>query len=465
MTSTADAGLTATGHKAAGPFALGSWMLFDWATQPFYTLVTTFLFAPYFSDVFIGDAAHGAALWGYTMAASAIMVAIGSPILGAIADAQGKLKRMIAWQSVGFVIGQLLLWYAFPGASQYLWIVLAGLLLATVTGEFATVLNNSLMPRLARADQLGRLSGGGWALGYVGGLISLILMAGFVLVDAQSGKTMLGLDPVVALDVGTREADRIVPPLAALWYVVFVIPFFIFTPDAPAIPGAARVTMREALAGLAATLSNIGRYRNLVIFFVSRMLFIDGLLAIFTFGGIYAVSIFGWQTLTVGYFGIILSVAAGIGAAVGGVLDDRLGSKPVIIGSLLILIAGSLGVMSIDATHIFFTVEVPPRPEGAAVFAGTGERVYMAFAVLIGLASGPLQSACRSLLARLAPPEHMSEFFGFFAFSGKVTAFAAPFIIGVVSSTTGSLQTAMFVILAFLLAGMVGMVFVKTERA
>jgi UMF1 family MFS transporter len=110
MTSTADAGLSATGHKAAGPFALGSWMLFDWATQPFYTLVTTFLFAPYFSDVFVGDAAHGAALWGYTMAASAILVAIGSPILGAIADAQGKLKRMIAWQSVGFVIGQLLLW-------------------------------------------------------------------------------------------------------------------------------------------------------------------------------------------------------------------------------------------------------------------------------------------------------------------------------------------------------------------
>jgi UMF1 family MFS transporter len=195
------------------------------------------------------------------------------------------------------------------------------------------------------------------------------------------------------------------------------------------------------------------------------MLFIDGLLAIFTFGGIYAVSIFGWQTLTVGYFGIILSVAAGIGAAIGGVLDDRLGSKPVIIGSLLLLIVGSLGVMSIDATHIFFTVDVPPRPEGAAAFAGTGERVYMAFSILIGLASGPLQSACRSLLARLAPPEHMSEFFGFFAFSGKVTAFAAPFIIGVVSSTTGSLQTAMFVILAFLLAGMVGMVFVRTERA
>jgi UMF1 family MFS transporter len=320
------------------------------------------------------------------------------------------------------------------------------------------------MPRLVTEDQLGRLSGGGWALGYVGGLISLIFMAAFILVDTQTGKTMLGLDPLLKLDVATREMDRIVGPFSALWYAVFIIPFFLFTPDAPANPNAQRRSMREAITGLGETLRHIGRYRNLVVFFIARMLFIDGLLAIFTFGGIYATSIFGWQTIVVGYFGIILSVAAGIGALIGGFLDDQLGSKPVIIGSVALLIIGSLGVMSIDASHIFFTLDVTPRPPGSAPFVSTGEIFYMAFAILIGLASGPSQAACRSLLARLAPAEHMSEFFGFFAFSGKVTAFAAPFIIGIVSDTTGSLQMAMSVILAFLLAGMVGMGFVRTER-
>jgi UMF1 family MFS transporter len=195
------------------------------------------------------------------------------------------------------------------------------------------------------------------------------------------------------------------------------------------------------------------------------MLFIDGLLAIFTFGGIYAAGVFGWQTIVIGYFGIILSIAAGIGAAVGGVLDDRLGSKTVIIASLLILIAGALGVISIDREHIIFFVEVAPPVENTGLFASTGEQVYIAFAILIGLAAGPLQSASRSLLARMAPPEHMSEFFGFFAFSGKVTAFAAPFMIGIIADTTGSLQTALSVVLVFLLAGLVLMIRVRTSGA
>ncbi|NJM34677.1 MAG: hypothetical protein HC850_08165 [Rhodomicrobium sp.] len=161
----------------------------------------------------------------------------------------------------------------------------------------------------------------------------------------------------------------------------------------------------------------------------------------------------------------MLSIAAGTGAALGGVLDDRLGSKTVIVGSLLFLIVGALGVISIDATHILFTVEVPAREPDLGLFASIGEQAYLGFAVLIGLVSGPLQSASRSLLARMAPKDRMSEFFGFFAFSGKVTAFAAPFIIGLIADMTGSLQTAMSVILVFLFAGLFIMSFVRTNRA
>jgi len=448
---------------AAGPLGIGSWMLFDWAAQPYYTLITTFLFAPYFTSVFVGDAAQGAALWGYTTAAAAILVALGAPILGAMADSRGRLKPLIFLLSIGFVLGQTVLWYAEPGATETIWFIVLALLIATICAEFSAVLNNSLMPRLVPPEQFGRISGGGWAMGYAGGLISLIFMASFVLIDTDTGRTVFGFDPILPFDTTSHEQDRFVGPFSALWYVLFVIPFFLFTPDAPKRAEAQRVSIRAALAKVGDTLSHIRRYRNIALFFVARMLFIDGLLAIFTFGGIYAVSIFGWPTLVVGYFGIILSVAAGIGAAIGGFLDDRLGSKTVVIGALLMLICGALGVISIDATRVLFFIDVPPTAPDGGPFSSIGEQVYIGFAVLIGLSAGPLQSASRSLLARMAPPSHMSEFFGFFAFSGKITAFAAPLIIGFLADTTGSLQIAMSVILLFLLSGLVVMGFVRTE--
>ncbi len=463
MTSIA-AGGYAGPKKSAGKLAIGSWMLFDWAAQPFYTLITTFLFAPYFAGVFIGDPAKGSAIWGYTMAAAAILVAAGSPILGALADARGRLKPLIAWLSIGFVLGQLALWYAIPGATNYLWLILPALVLATAAGEFSIVLTNALMPRLVDSERLGSISGGGWALGYAGGLISLVAVAAFILIDAQTGQTMLGLQPLIPFDVDSREADRFVGPFCALWFMIFVIPFFLFTPDAPPRPGAERASLSAAFSSIRQTLQNIRGYRDIALFFVARMLYIDGLLAIFTFGGIYAASVFGWQTIVIGYFGIILSIAAGTGAAIGGLLDDRLGSKPVIIGSLLLLITGALGVISIDRDTALFVLDITPRIEGSGPFESIGEQIYLGFAILIGISAGPLQSASRSLLARMAPEEHMTEFFGFFAFSGKVTAFAAPFVIGLVADITGSLQTAMSVILIFLLGGLTIMSFVRTER-
>jgi UMF1 family MFS transporter len=201
-----------------------------------------------------------------------------------------------------------------------------------------------------------------------------------------------------------------------------------------------------------------------VLFLVGQMLFIDGLLAVFIFGGIYAASVFGWQTIVTGYFGILLSIAAGIGAVTGGFLDDWLGPKRLIMGALMLLIVGLLGAISVDKTHVLFALEVAPKAAGGAPFASTGEMVYLAFAALIGIASGPLQSASRSLLARMAPAEQMSEFFGLFAFSGKVTAFAAPLIIGTLSGVTGSLRMGMSAILLFLFAGLAIMSLLEEDQ-
>jgi len=450
------------GGKTSLP-GLTGWVLFDWSCQPFYTLITTFLFAPFFTSVVVSGPS-GAALWGYIAGLSAILVAIGSPVLGAVADARGRSKPLMAAIAVVFAVSQALLWYAEPGITgPQLWLVVVAMIVATACSEYATVLNNALMPRLVPSDQLGRISGIGWAVGYIGGIVSLLLMAAFIVIDPNTGKTMLGLESLIPSDP-SRPADRIVGPLSALWFLIFVTPFFLFTPDAPPKPGE-RGGVRDALRNLAGTIRNVRRYRNIAMFLVAYLLFIDGLMAIFSFGGIYGANIFGWQATALASFGIIITVAGGIGAFVGGFLDDRLGSKTVILGSLVLLMIAAVGVISIDTTHVLFGIEVPAPEAGRGTFASTGEMTYVLFAVLIGLAAGPLQSASRSFLARMAPAEHMSEFFGMFAFSGKVSAFLAPITISAITTATGSLRLGMASVLVYLIVGLVFMTMVKSERA
>jgi UMF1 family MFS transporter len=461
--STAAAGdYAATGQHRTGLPGLAGWVLFDWSTQPFYTLIGTFLFAPYFTSVVVGEP-QGAALWGYVMAISAVVVAVGSPVIGAMADASGRIKPYIALIGAVFAIAQVLLWYALPDSStSMIWLVAGTVIVATAAAEFITVLNNALMPRLVPPDQLGRISGTGWAVGYVGGIVGLALMAAFVLIDPATGKTMLGLEPLLPNDP-SRPADRIVGPVCAVWFLIFVMPFFLFTPDAPLRTGSENPSIGAALRTLAATIRNVGRYRNLAMFLIAYLLFIDGLMAIFSFGGIYGTNLFGWHPTQQGVFGLILTIAGGIGAFLGGFLDDWLGSKTVVLGALVLLIIAALGVISIDQNHVLFAVTVPAPETGRSAFANTGEVAYTLFAILIGIAAGPLQSASRSFLARLAPREHITEFFGIFAFSGKVSAFAAPMTVGLITNATGSLRLGMATILIYLAAGLIAMMMVRFE--
>jgi len=280
--------------------------------------------------------------------------------------------------------------------------------------------------------------------------------------EPSSGKTLLGLDPLVPLNAATRQGDRLVGPLSALWYVVFVIPLFLFTPDRPSGP-TTPTPISAGLALLAKTARELRRYKTIAFFLIARMLYADGLGAIFAFGGIYAATVFGWGVAELGLFGIILTLAATIGASLGGVLDDRAGSKTVIVFTLLFFIAASIGVLSVDRDHILFVLPVEARLPGSALFASTGEQVYLAFAILIGLAAGPIQASSRTLLARLSPPDKMTEFFGFFSFSGKITAFAAPLAIGVVTAATGSQRLGIATSLVFLVAGLLLLLRVRAK--
>lgn len=445
--------------------ALVSWVMFDWAAQPYYTLVLTFLFAPYFATAVVGNAAQGQTLWGYAAAAAGIMIAIGSPLLGAFADGRGRRKPWIALFSALLMAGLASLWLARPGADNMtIALVLLGFVAATMAAEFTQVFTNAIMPTLVPADKLGRLSGTGWAVGYAGGLLALTLMAGLIVADPMSGKTILGLDPIIKLDTSSREGDRLVGPFAAIWYALFMVPFFLFVPDThkPPPPDQAK---RTVLAEVWDTISGLPRHPDMLYFLLARMLYIDGLTAIFAFGGIYGASVFGWGALELGIFGIVLTLTGVIGALIGGMLDDRIGARNVIMLALLVLLAGTFGILSIDKGHVLYSIEVAPKAAGSAPFSSVGEKIFLTFAMVIGIVAAPVQAASRSLLARLAPPDKVTQFFGLFAFSGKVTAFFAPFLIATVTATTGSERAGMSAIAFFLIAGMTLMLMVHDRPA
>lgn len=453
-------------------------MLFDWSTQPYYTLVQTFLFAPYFANAVVDNsvcgslvsagsekAACGQSLWGYAAATAGLLIALLSPFLGAVADGSGRRKPWMALLAFVFVASLATLWIATPQAPfAKVLLILTAFVLATLCAELMAVFSNAMMTGLVPRSELGRLSGNGWAAGYLGGLASLTVVAGFLVPMPGLTTTLLGLQPLIDLNETLREGDRLTGPFAALWFIIFIIPFFLFVPDRmkhhpPGTPE------RSALAELWDTIKSLPHMPSLLIFMIARMLYTDGLMAIFAFGGIYGASVFGWSALELGIFGIVLTVFGAIGAFLGGQFDDRIGPRAVIITALITLTFAALGILSIDKTNVLFTTPVSEKIIGSAPFSSVGEKVFLAFAVVVGLVAAPIQASSRSLLARLAPADKITQFFGLFAFSGKVTAFLAPLLVAIVTQQTGSQQIGMAAILGFLIIGVILMLFVRNRPA
>src|SRR5258705_7249272 len=330
MTATVFSGNEAGKRSAYPPrAAVISWIFFDWAAQPYFTLITTFVFAPYFANFVARDAARGQALWGFAAAAAGFTIALMSPVLGAIADASARRKPWIAGFGALLVIGASAMWIGKPGDPSLILPLLLAYALASVGVEFATVFNNAMMPTLVPPERIGRLSGTGWATGYVGGIVSLILVLGFLAANPETGRTLFGFVPLFGLDPVTHQGDRITGPLTGVWFIIFVLPMFLLTPDYPA-RHPVREALREGLTDLRRTLSELPQRKSLAAFLLANMIYTDGLVTLFAFGGIYAAGTFGWHTLQIGSFGILLAIAGTIGAWLGGKLDDRLGPKRVI---------------------------------------------------------------------------------------------------------------------------------------
>jgi UMF1 family MFS transporter len=440
-------------HPSPPRRALVGWVLFDWACQPFFTLVTTFVFAPYFASALASSPVEGQALWGYATAAAGLALAALSPVLGSIADASGPKKPWIALCGAVLVVAATALWFAAPGASYGIALALVAFAVATVAVEVAAVFNNAMMLRLVPPERFGRLSGAGWATGYAGGLVSLVLVLGFLAASPETGTTYFGLEPLFGLDPALREGDRVTGPLSAAWFVVFVLPLFLFTPDDTRSGRPLPAAMRHGLRQLASTVAEARRDGTIARFLLANMVYQDGLVALFAFGGIYGAGVFGWGTLELGVFGILLTVTGTAGALVGGRLDDRIGPKRVILGALTVLVLVCIGILSLGREHVLFAIPAAPAVPGDGLYGSLPEKVFVGLGLVIGAMAGPLQAASRSLMARLVRPSEAGRYFGLLALSGKVTSFLAPLVVAIATDLAGTQAAGPAVLIAFFMAG------------
>ncbi|WP_339108845.1 MFS transporter [Thioclava sp. GXIMD4216] len=426
--------------------ALWGWFFFDWASQPYNTLLLTFTFGPYMKTL-LGDGSAAQAVWGYGIGATGVVIALASPFLGAVADRSGAKRRFLWLFSAMYVLGASGLWWAIPQDYSLL-LILTSFAIGLIGMEFATTFTNAYLPELGPRSTLGRISGAGWAFGYVGGLILLILMLTLFQASPETGHTLIGRAPIFGLDVGSREDTRIVGPLTALWYAVFMIPFFLWVKDRPK-PDA--LTIRAAVAqgwpNLRMTLGSLPKRPSLMAWLAASMLYRDALNGVYVFGGLYAAGVLGWSITQIGIFGILSIITGAIFAWLGGRADDGFGSKPVIIACLLMLIAAVLGIISITPDHVF---GLPVTAESAAP-----DIAFFVLGCVIGGAGGALQSASRVMMVHQSPPERMTEYFGIYALSGKATAFIAPLSIGIVTSVTGQQSLGITPVLALFVAGLV----------
>jgi MFS transporter, UMF1 family len=441
-----------------------SWALFDWANQPFFTIITTFIFAPYFANVMVGDPVAGQAAWAFTQSTSGILIALMSPFLGAMADAGGRRKPYIFAFQLLLGLGCAALWWAFPGRPDLIAPISAAVVVATIGAEMSIVFNNAQLPHIVRPERMGWLSGFGWGLGYCGGLIALFAVL------AVSMPGMFGLAegndlPLFGLDPKTHELERLVGPASAVWLAVFVIPMFLFVPDA----ARQKINLLEAahLGGwrLFDTVMRIGHFRNSLLYLIAFMLYNDGLAAIIAFGGVYASATFGWSTVTLGIFGIILTVFAIPGAFLGGRLDDLIGSKRTVQFAILGVIVATLGIVGVSADRVLFFVPAGELVPTRGLFGSLQEKVFIGFALLLGFCMGPMQAASRTLIGRLAPEGMTGEFFGLFALSGRATAWMAPLAIGIITTATDSNRLGVACVLFFLVLGFILLWRVREERA
>ncbi|MGJ8597171.1 MFS transporter [Sulfitobacter sp.] len=440
------------------------WYFFDWASQPYNTLLLTFIFGPYFTGTVTANLiaegmadgaarAQAQAYWGWGLAAAGICIAILAPILGAIADNSGRKLPWIWLFSIMYFVGSGALWWTEPQNFSIIW-ALFFFGIGLIGMEFATIFTNSYLPDLDDDPaELGRISGSGWGFGYVGGVLALAIMIA-LFQATPSGRTLIGFEPLFGLDTATRADTRIVGPLAAIWFAVFMIPFFLYTRDTLQA-GATRLSISKSMRDLLTTLKGLPNNPSLMAYLGSSMFYRDALNGMYTFGGIYALGVLGWSITQVGIFGIIAAIAGAVACWISGRMDRRFGPMPVIVFCVVTLACVALLIVMITPTSIL----------GISIAEGSAlpDVTFFIAGALIGAAGGALQASSRNMLTRQANPERITEGFGLYALSGKATSFLAPALIALTSQVTGSQRLGVSPVVGLFIIGLVLLIWVKPK--
>lgn len=438
------------------------WMFFDWAQQPFYTLGLTFVFGPYFASV---AATHFAAtgldpaladaraqsLWTAGQTVSGIAIALTAPFIGAWADASGRKMPWIGAFTALYILCSAGLWFLMPDG-RGLWLALVLFGIGTFAAEGGINVSNAILPSLGDSRTIGRISGSGAAFGYWGGVLSLVLMLLFLAENAD-GVTLLGRPPAFGLNPDLREGTRAVGPFIALWCAIFMVPFFLWLREPATTAQPAR--LRQVVRDLGATLRGLVYRRSLAAFLGASMLYRDALNGIYAIGGVYAALVLGWSIIEIGIFGVIGAITAAVVTWIGGIFDERLGPKPVIIASVWALIVVSILVVGMSRTQIFGVA--------LALDSRLPDILFYLCGAVIGGAGGSVQAASRTLMVLHSNPARPTEGFGLFALSGKATAFLAPALVTIATAATGSVRFGVAPVIALFLAALFLLRFVSAR--
>ncbi|MGM0428000.1 MAG: MFS transporter [Thermodesulfobacteriota bacterium] len=408
------------GHTKTSRIALIAWAFYDWANNGFATVILTFIFSAYFTRRIAPDTVTGSTLWGNMVSVAGLLVALGGPVFGAAADQDGRRKPWLITFTLLCVLATGLLWFVKPSPG-YVWPALLLVGIGMMGAEYSYIFYNAMLPQLAPPDRVGRWSGWGWGLGYAGGLACLLLALWIIRTGTGGDTDVLGK---------TLWRIRASFVLAAGWYLMFSLPLIFLVPDTYGQGKPLVTAIRKGIGQLIYMARRVRRFRHILVFLIARMIYIDGLATIFALGGVYAAGVFDMSEQQVLVFGIVLNIAAGLGALILSSVDDEIGPKATVLISLSGLIMGSLIILLVHAPLLFW---------GAGTF--------------MGLFVGPVQAASRSYMARAAPETLYNQMFGLFAFSGKATAFLGPFLVAGMTHVSGSQRMGMVIIPILFLAG------------
>lgn len=467
--TTAPAGVSASGGSCATPLGQWSWALFEGARNPHVLLITIYIFAPYFYMTLVGDPVRGQSLWGDLNSLAGLIIAIIAPVLGAIADAGGRRKPWLGVFSILLATTAIALWWAVPDEKVLSLMAISTLLVATIVSfDFTAVFHNAMLPTIVPDRQVGRLSGFALALGNLSGVILFVFMLVCFVWPGEVNWPFVPETPWFGIDKAAFEPERMVGPLFAVWFLMFGLPLFFFTPDQPRVRLGPAKAVRQGLTSLVRTVKSLRNYRNVATYLFWRMIYNDGCNAVLIFGGGYAAVTFNWTTQDLLVYGVILSVFATYGGIFGGWIDHRFGSQRgilIAVGGTMIGLVLSLSMR--PDTILFFIPYDPNSPpvHGLPFFESWPEIIYVMIVTIIAIFITAVYANSRTMMARIAPTAKMAEFFGLYALSGQATAFLAPFVVARFTDWTASTAWGMASILILLAAGWTGMLFVKTERA